>query len=165
MRGVMIDHDAESYPLEIKTDSKLGSRDEVRVWFHDADKKWTGTVRIFFTSPMQYYLYDCTKRADFPTVPPSAIEKIWTITLARSPDIRVQIQCNAVEVLNIMISDSTCKKGWKKEDWAKEKVKLMFSPDDKGSDDYIPSPGTNTFKNGTQYLMVLKFAKELRSRQ
>ena len=134
IRGIMIDHDAESYPLKIKTNSELGSKDEIRIWFYDASGQWTGTVRIYYFSTLQYYLHNCTKRADFPISPPTAIDKIWRITLATSPDIRVQIHCNGVEVLNNLLSDSTCKAGWKKEGWAKEKVKIRFSLDVNASD-------------------------------
>ena len=133
-RGIMIDHDAESYPLEIKTDSELGSGDEVRFWFFDDNEEWTGTVRIRFLSTLKYYLHDCRVWANFPITPPNAIDKIWRINVATSPDIRVQIHCNGVEVLNNLLSDSTCKAGWKKEGWAKEKVKIRFSLDVNASD-------------------------------
>ena len=137
----MIDHDAESYPLEIKTNSILGSKDEIRIWFHDADEQWTGTVRIHFYSTLQYYLHNCRKQSDFPVTPPTAIDKIWRINVTSSPDIRVQIHCNGVEVLNKLLSDSTCRIEWKKEDWAKEKVKIKFNSVDNATDYYIPSPG------------------------
>ena len=153
----MIDHDADSNTLEIKTDSELGSGDRVRVFFFDAGGQLSesSTVIVYFTSPMQYYVNHCTKRVDFPTAPPTAIEKIWRITLTTNPEPRVQIHCNGLEVVNILISDSTCKKGWKRKSWAKKKVKIKFAPDDNAADYYDFSPGNKLLKNASSHVIIL----------
>ena len=100
--------DLETTTLEIKTDSTIGSGDEVYVRFYTSGRDLVGRVEIHFSSTPQYYIYYCGSYTNFPVSLPTEVEKVWRITLNRNSGIRLLIHCNNVEVLNILISDSTC---------------------------------------------------------
>ena len=50
-----IDFDLENYPLQIKTDSEVGSDEEVRVRFYDSQEALIGGIFLYFTSTPKYY--------------------------------------------------------------------------------------------------------------
>ena len=105
---MFIDWDLENLPVEIKTDSTMGSNDYVLLYFcHELDYCLAGFF-IKFSSTPQYKFEYCSFWNDFPTALPSATEKIWRITLDKSEGIRVKIHCNGVLVLNLLLSDETC---------------------------------------------------------
>ena len=104
-----------------------------------------GRVVVRFNDIVQYRIYNCNSSyTDFPTVLPAAQEKVWRITLTRTSGIRLVIHCNEEEVLNILISDSTCsKKNWS-QDWSQDVAWILFSSSDDASDYYrfISKPST-----------------------
>ena len=106
--------DLKNAIIEIKTDSELGSDDQLRLLFYTSNGFSAGGFHAFFGSIPQYYLPDCySSRTIFPSNLPVARVKIWRITLTKTSGIRLQIHCNNVEVLNILLSDTRCsKKGW-----------------------------------------------------
>ena len=139
-RNVKIDYDLERNPLEIRSDSELGSGDEVYVWFYTSQEEEAGGVQFKLTSPPQYYIYDCRDYwTNFPTDLPTARVKVWRITVIRSTDIiGLQILCNGEEVLNTALSDSMCTKSrssWYKY-WSRDIEKIKFSVDDTISEYY-----------------------------
>ena len=110
---VLIAFDLENTPLEIKTDSALGSDEQVYISFfidpglEPGDR--IGGIQLYFTTSPQYKIGRCSKISDFPTTLPSGTTKIWRITLARtSSEIRITIHCNDEEVLNVVLSDTVC---------------------------------------------------------
>eukprot|EP00116_Pleurobrachia_bachei_P011118 sb/3471380/ len=103
-KGVTIPWDLEATPLQIKTDSTLGSTDEIRVGMYGKDG-YISFVSVKFSSAMQYYIgYCANSRKDLPVQPPGEVDKIWTITKTEPALI---ITCNDVEVLNYLFSDSS----------------------------------------------------------
>ena len=122
--------------LEIKTDSEIGSGDTVMVFFYTSDN--TGRVYLYFTSTPQYYIKYCNSKTDFPADLPADVNKIWRIGITRTSGIRLQIHCNDVEVLNILISDTTCSnKNWSWiKYWTRVKKKIYFTSEDTASDYY-----------------------------
>ena len=100
--------DLETIPLEIKTDSTIGSGDQVYVSFYTSWRGYLAEFRIRFDSTPQYYIHPCTTWTNFPDSLPTEEEKVWRITRNRNSGIRLLIHCNNVEVLNILMSDSTC---------------------------------------------------------
>ena len=104
-----------------------------------------GRVVVRFNDIVQYRLYNCySSYTDFPTTLPAAQEKVWRITLTRTSGIKLVIHCNEMEVLNILISDSTCsKKNWS-QDWSQDVALILFFSSDDASDYYrfIPKPPT-----------------------
>ena len=140
-RGVDIDADLENSPLQIKTDSSLGSDETVHVWFYSSDdynyRYAAGGVILHFTSTPKYQLGWCTyNTTNFSTALPNETDKVWRISLTRTSGIRLVIHCNEVEVLNILMSDSTCnEEGWS-EYWSRDVETIRFKNIDTASDYY-----------------------------
>ena len=144
-RIVLIEYDLEKTPLEIRSDSELGSGDEVVLYFFTSQKEVAGGVWFMLTSPPQYYIYNCNYWTYFPTDLPTARVKVWRITVIRSSGIiGLQILCNGEEVLNTVLSDSVCTRyssSWNTY-WNRDIAKIEFSDDDTMSDYYRPyQPG------------------------
>ncbi|XP_063686416.1 uncharacterized protein LOC134820124 [Bolinopsis microptera] len=137
-REVKIEWDLESTPLEIRTNSVLGSDNMVYVDFYSAGGEFAGAVALFFTSTPQYNLSWCTSSTNFPVNLPSTADKVWRIT--RTAGVRVVIHCNEVEVLNIMISLATCDGSWWSTIWNTDVAKIKFSSSDTASDYYRTQP-------------------------
>ncbi|KAL5257686.1 hypothetical protein ACHWQZ_G012567 [Mnemiopsis leidyi] len=136
--AVKQDFDLETTPLEIKTDSVLGSGDQMYMYFCTSEGVRAGGIGLLFTSTPQYYLYYCSLKTNFPTDLPVARDKVWRIGITRTSGIRLQIHCNDVEVLNILMSDTTCsnkKWSWIKY-WTRVKNKIYFTSEDTASDYY-----------------------------
>ena len=135
-----INFDLENSPVQIKTDSKVGSNEQVYVKFYSGSS-WAGGVVLSFSSPPQYRLFYCiTSLTNFPADLPSETEKVWTITKLRvSGEIRVVVHCNDKEVLNVVLSDTTCSYSRWSERWSKDMDKMYFNPCcDTASDYYRP---------------------------
>ena len=132
-----IDADLENSPLEIKTDSSLGSDETVEVEFYNSEGDYAGAVILHFTSPSQYQLRWCTtSKTGFPTKLPTDTNKVWKISLTRTSGIRLVIHCNEVEVLDLLMSDSTCGYGSWNFHWSKDVEKIRFKSIDTASDFY-----------------------------
>ena len=140
-RDEALDHDLESFPLEIKTDSALGSGDEVGVIFLSAEKEYAGGVALHFTSTPQYFLGWCNKWTNLPVNPPSPTVKVWHITLTRTAGVRLVIHCNDVEVLNKLLSQATCSESRWRTYWNRDVTNIKFASWDTASDYYKPQPG------------------------
>ena len=138
-RGNRFDYDLESTPLQIKTNSTVGSDDLVRVWFYDAEGQSAGRVDLYFRSTPRYSLSYCSLgETDLPASLPSETDKILTLILDRNSDVRLLILCNDVEVLNVVLSDTICGRSDWREYWNREAKKIIFAPLDTGSDNYRP---------------------------
>ena len=137
-RYVMIDYDLENSPLQIRTNSEIGSKEVVRsVFFYNAEGENAGAVELSFTSPPQYWLGGCTSYIDFPTALPSETDKVWKITLTRSSGTpSVVIHCNNKEVLNVVLSDSTCSRSDWSDFWSRDVERILFIVSDEASDFY-----------------------------
>ncbi|KAL5249732.1 hypothetical protein ACHWQZ_G018528 [Mnemiopsis leidyi] len=126
-RGIGIPLDLENTPLEIKTNSTLGSGDEVWVYFYTTQREYVGGVWIDFSPTTQYYLYGCSFPVNnFPTNLPVEVNKVWRITVDKTAGIRVKIHCNGVEVLNVLLSDTCSNIVWR-EYWSRDVELIEFS--------------------------------------
>ena len=123
--------DLETTPLEIKTNSELAIGDEVRVYFFNSQGDSAGGVEIYFSSPQRYYHYYCSSSyTDFPNTLPTAVDKVWRISLTKTSDITLRIHCNDVAVVNFLLSDDTCdiiNSNWR-DYWSRDVEKIAFSP-------------------------------------
>ena len=119
--------DLEATPLQIKTDSTVGSDDWISVSIYDSSI--IANVRVMFNSPMQYRIGWCTGTKDLLVQPPVEVEKIWTFTKTGTALI---IACNNVDVLNYLFVDGQCATKWGG-DVVEE---IIFSSGDKASDFY-----------------------------
>ena len=87
-----------------------------------------GGVSLSFSSPPQYQLYNCiTSWTIFPADLPSETDKVWTITKSKvSDEIRVVVHCNDKEVLDVVLSDTTCSKSSWSDLWSRDVDRMKF---------------------------------------
>ena len=118
----------------------LGSDEKTILIFYTDEKVKAGGVNIYFSSPPQYVLHACRSKTNFPAALPSETDKVWKITLSRFSGIRLVIHCNDVEVLNMVMSNSTCvsNSAWNTY-WSKKIKKIYFEGKDTASDFYAKS--------------------------
>ena len=125
----------------MRTNSEEGSDRNVSVSFYESNQL-AGGVSLYFTSPPQYSLADCTSesRKNFSTEIPSETDKVWTITLSRTTGKRrVVIHCNNKEVLSVTISHDACSERRWNETWNRNAHKITFlSVYDTATDYYRP---------------------------
>ncbi|XP_063688735.1 uncharacterized protein LOC134821851 [Bolinopsis microptera] len=139
-RDVVIEWDLESTPLEIKSNSELGSNDNVLyVTFYSAWGMFAGGLWLDLASPL-YSLQFCTSFKKFAVNPPSTADKVWRITLTRTAGVRVVVHCNEVEVLNILLSDQSCTETKWSKYWNRLVTKIKFRKADSASDYYRAQP-------------------------
>ena len=136
-----MDWDLESTALEIKTDSVLGSNDEVSLHFRSSLEDSSGLVIHFSSTPNLWISFCSTQRMNFATTLPSAKDKVWRITLNKETGIRLQIHCNEVEVFDLIMSDSSCGDSRWSKNWGGDIVIVQFTVGDTASDFYRPKPG------------------------
>ena len=129
-----IDADVENSTLEIKTDSSLGSDEIVYVYFFNSERYRAGIIKLHFTSTPQYELRYCTSWTNFPAELPTDTNKVWRITLTKTSGIRLVIHCNEVEVLNVLMSYSTCSSSLWNYFWSRDVKKIVFDIGDTASD-------------------------------
>ena len=145
-REVLIDLNLEEYSLNITTDSTLGSNNKVYVYLYTSQGDSAGGLNFYFTSNYQYRIMYCSSaRTNFPTNMPPDNNKVWRVTLTRTSGIRLVVHCNEVEVLNTLMSDSTCGDSEWSTNWSREVAKIKFRSSDTGSDYYQPQPGSCVF--------------------
>ena len=106
--GTYIPWKWEEIPIQIKTDSVVGSGDKININMKRPYYVW-GIV-IEFSSPIKFGMAYCNSQGansvytDFSVQPPVEVDKIWTFT---KTDSALIITCNDVEVLNYKFADST----------------------------------------------------------
>ena len=135
-----IPFDLESTPLQIKTNSTVGSGELIWLQQFTTNNVFIEAVWIKFTSPVQYLINSCSSKwTELPVQPPDEVDKIWTI---RKNTTNLNIECNGVEVLNYQFSDSSDPECVDK--WGGDVVeKIKFYPDDTASDSYRGIPKGN----------------------
>ena len=141
MQGnVTINYDLENSPLQIRTDSVVGSNERVAVNFYNAQGSLAGGIQLFFSSTTMYDLRSCSNSyLSFPTSLPTETDKIWKLTLIRTSDVRLMIHCNNKEVLNVVLSDTTCGYISWNFHWSRDIEKIKFFSSDTASDYYRAS--------------------------
>ena len=126
-----INYDLEEYPLQIRTDSAVGTGKKIFVDFYTAQEDVAGGVELYLTSPPRYVIKKCSGGwTKFPTDLPSEKDKIWTLTLTRVSDTRFTIHCNNKEVLSLTCSGSTT--------WSRDVEKTNFPSVDTATVAYRP---------------------------
>ena len=140
MQHLWISYDLENSPLQIRTNSEVGSNEKVEVWFKTSYGEIAGAVGFHFTSSPQYFICGSTYRY-FPTDLPPETDKVWTITIATDSDnTHVVITCNNEEVL---VADTERRADcgdwhWQRM-WNKDVEQIYFnSSSDTASDYYRP---------------------------
>ena len=140
VKNKVINYDLENSPLRIKTDSAIGSKHIVRVYFYTSSSMTlAGGVIIRLNDNPDSYLHQCRHSyASFPTSLPEDNNRIWNITKTLNP-LGIMIHCNNVEILNMQFTDKTCTtRSWKSH-WDKAMKRIRFH--DTASDYYLPAKG------------------------
>ena len=124
----------------------------VDVRFYNSQGNYAGGVGIYFSSTPKYYLYWCNFYTSFPSTLPTAVDKVWRISLTKTSDITLQIHCNNVEVVNFLLSDDTCDyySDWR-DYWSRDVEKIVFTEYDTASDYYRLLPGKLLSRYYLQY--------------
>merc|ERR1712176_43859 len=119
-------------PLEIRTNSLLGSGDQIKVRFLTEDRNQAGNLKIKFDSPPSYFIPDCMNLKKGFKLPSSEDgEYIWRVTKA---DGRIIVHCNGEEVINVSYADSA--KAACREMWSEDTEAIEFMEEDNASDGY-----------------------------
>ena len=135
---MLINYDLENSPLQIRTDSEVGSGERVSVSFHTEQGALAGGVSLDFKAS-KYQLADCIDWTNFPTDLPSETHMIWTITLSKSSGVRsIMITCNNNEFLHVVLSETSCWDRSRYYYWFRDVEKIEFSFSDTASDHYRP---------------------------
>ena len=137
---VKINYDLENSPLQIKTDNEGNT---TLVHFYSAQEDHVSAISLYLWSPPEYRLFSCsTSSTLFPTDLPSETDKIWTITKSSvSGAPRVVIHCNGKEILNVVMSNTTCSdESWSTR-WSKKVDMIKFDNLNDSASDYY-RPGT-----------------------
>ena len=135
-RNTEIDFDIESTPLQIQTDSVVGSGDYLWVRFLDTNSEGAG-IDIKFTDPPSNSIGYCIPRVNF-TMPGAEKYRIWTFI---KQDNTLQLLCNGVEIFNFNYSDLSTE-CW----WSKDIAKIAFPSNEELTD--TASDYYRSFKDG-----------------
>lgn len=140
-----IEFDLETSPLEIKTYSKLKSKERVDLIFYSAEENYNhvGGISFYFGPGLEYTIRRCQEHdTAFPTNVPPETGKLWRIALLRtSAGRRIVVHCNEVRVLDFVLSDSTCSEGYWSKTWGRNVAKIRFTETDTASEFYRSQPG------------------------
>ena len=131
---MFIDYDLETYPLQIKTDSVVGSNVQIAVLLYTVDNTYISTIQLYFSNTIEYHISDCSSWTTLTNVPEEQ-NKVWTLTKTTTS---LTIHCNDVEVLNYVFSvssDSDCVSKY-----SQDVEKIWFHSSDTASDWYRKKP-------------------------
>ena len=137
----MINFELENSPLQIRTNSHIGSGAKIKLLFFNTLEDSAGGLTLQLKSTPRYFIDGCNGEAwvEVPSTLPQDLDRTWTITLSRDNDEkRVVVHCNNVEILNVVSSDTTCSDKNGETAWSKNVKKIKFSHKDKASDYYRP---------------------------
>ena len=144
LTNTKIDYDLENVPLIIKTDSLIGSKNQiaVNVYSSASGSQQSGRIQIHLLDKPKYRIEKCRLSwTELTTTLPVDDNRVWRITKTSNP-VTIIIDCNEKEILNFMFSEETCtnyKTNWMNH-WDKEMKKINFQGDT-ASDFYQHPPG------------------------
>ena len=133
---IKLDIPLETSPLQIKTDSVIGSDERIviRLIFDDDADSWT-YFSIKFSSPPSYRFHKCMEDSTvkyFLFDWPPMINKVWTIKKTTSA---ITILCNGGVVLYFALSENNCDSIWRE-----NVARILFADTDSASDYFRIEP-------------------------
>ena len=146
-----IDYDLENSSLQIKTNSEVGSDEELRVKYFNNEGGKAGGITLFLTSNPTYSLWFCSSGNEFLTELPTETDKIWTLSLTRTPSVKLVIHCNDKEVVKVVLSDTTCDDTSWSSIWIREVVKIEFTKMNTAADFYRSGEDISPPRNETTH--------------
>ena len=106
------------------------------------------------SEPPRYWIGGCSEDwAFFPTNVTNDVNKVWRITVDKNTDISLQIHCNEVKELELILSNETCNNENYRKNWSKDVGKMYFNVADNASN-YI-RPGNFEFVVAFSLSMLL----------
>ena len=131
-------HEAESVPVQIKTNSVVGSGEGLNLFFFASEKASGGVMVKFFDPPTYFVSYCSSGYTLFPVALPEEVDKIWTITQTAKT---VKISCNEVELVTYTFANNN--NGNCIPFWSRDTVKIKFhgTYDSQASDQFRAKPG------------------------
>ena len=122
-RGTTIDFDLKSSPLQIQTDSVVGSGHMLYVGFYQLDVYKAG-VAVSFTKPPKYS-FSCGLETPFGNAGADN-HRVWTV---RKQNNTLQLLCNGVQIFDRNLAESSlCR-----DRWSVDTAHLRFMPRDTAS--------------------------------
>ena len=135
--SVPISWDLEKSPILIKTDSALGSGDEVKITTYKSDGTELDTFRIVFQDHIKYRLKKCFRTiTPLQVQPPESTLKVWKI---EKNSTALKIWCNEILVQEYMFELAESSLAEKcSAAWSGDKVdRIKFDAESKGVADSI----------------------------
>ena len=142
VRETIIPFDLESTPLQIKSNSIVGSYESIYVDLYTKDNEKIGHWQLQFKSPMRIFFGHCSSWISLH--PGDKVDKTWTF---RKTATALIIECNGVEVMNFKFPETS---RWADcvPRWGGDVVKkIMFHAWDAASDSYQEKPIGNEGEN------------------
>ncbi|KAL5253916.1 hypothetical protein ACHWQZ_G013619 [Mnemiopsis leidyi] len=111
-KGQEINFDIRSTPLQIHTDSEIGSGDLIWAQFVDADGNGRG-ISVYFNPSPRYEIGYCVENIEI-SLEKLGIDKnrIWTIEMENT---RIKLYCNGMQIFDYdpqQSSDEKCRQQW-----------------------------------------------------
>ncbi|KAL5265426.1 hypothetical protein ACHWQZ_G006215 [Mnemiopsis leidyi] len=169
-RDVYKKYHLERTPLEVRTDSELGSNDRTTIFFSNSQGHYAGGINLWFGTTVRVWIYDCSSNSsiDLPVeLLGTDVDRTWRIALKRGPgmirhqeetgeggekgvsknkgetldpEVRLLILCNEVEVLNLLLSSNVCGDSSWRIDYSRTVEEIEFEVYDSASDYFRPAP-------------------------
>ena len=151
-RDTNIDFDLDSAPLQVHTNSAVGSRDILWVRFVELDSDYGPGITLEFNNPPEYIIGLCNPKLISFTMPCAEEFRIWTIRMQNNI---LQLSCNGLEIFDLNIAESSkddCRKMW-----SLDFAHFKFGTTDSASDAYRQLNEGNRFSlNPILSIMELK---------
>ena len=94
----------------------------------------SGAIVIRFSQKIEYTIARCLKSFHgIQEVSPDVTDNIWKITLNKTTDIQLQIHCNNVKTIDMVISDETCGRSEWRTFWSMVTETIRFQANDTAS--------------------------------
>ena len=151
MRSQKIDISLETTPLEIWTNSTMGSGDSVALKLLSEKEEWLGTLELRFTAPPRFQPLPCMNHyedLDMSACPSSVPSRVWRISLIRSTEqLMITTHCNGEELANFEATGIKCGSSVWNAYWSRSMVKIEFWESDSATDFYRKYIGKQQFIN------------------
>ena len=135
-----IDFDLETTPLQIQTDSMVGSGDLLWVRFNPLNSDIGPGIEIRFHDSPSYHIGFCSLDSTVFTIPSTENTKVWTF---RKSATTIQLLCDTKQIFKLNFADSSSQDC--KNKWSLDTAYIKFQSTDKASDSFRQRPKGKLF--------------------